>query len=188
MRLRYAKKDGTQMEFELGDRPITIGRSPEADIVVLDEKASRLHCGIRLWDGEYYIKDLKSRNGTTLNGQTIEMAPLKPGDKIRIGTTTFMFEKESQPQPDEALREMQQAMEDGKGYSTILKEIVEEVEVPESPAKAAEESAESPPAPEPPPASKPSAPKSGGLKVTVPKPGAPKTGASLRIVMKKPKA
>ena len=94
MRLRYSKADGTQMEFELGDRPITIGRSPEADVVVLDEKASRIHCGIRLWDGDFYIKDLKSKNGTYVNDHRIEVHKLKPRDHIRVGSMFFSFEQE----------------------------------------------------------------------------------------------
>jgi pSer/pThr/pTyr-binding forkhead associated (FHA) protein len=58
MRLRYTKQDGTQMEFQLAEQPITIGRSADADIVLLDERVSRIHCGVRLWDGDFYIKDL----------------------------------------------------------------------------------------------------------------------------------
>ncbi len=132
MRLRYTKADGTQMEFELGERPITIGRSPEADVVILDEKASRIHCGIRFWDGEFYIKDLKSKNGTYVNGERIDMVKLTPGDRIRIGSVTMIFEQEQARVPDTVLQEMEEEMAKGKGYSTILREIVSTVD--ESPA------------------------------------------------------
>ena len=124
MRLRYTKKDGTQMEFELGEKPITVGRSPEADVVLLDEKASRIHCGVRLWDGKFYIKDLKSRNGTYVNDQRIEVAKLKAGDRIRIGSISFLFEQDPTKSAGVALQEMEQEMAQGKGYSTILQEIV----------------------------------------------------------------
>lgn len=124
MRLRYTKKDGTQMEFELGERPITIGRSPEADVVILDEKSSRIHCGIRLWDGEFYIKDLKSRNGTYVNDQRVDVAKLKPGDHIRVGSMAFFFDQEPGKTTDVALKEVEQEMAQGKGYSTLLQEIV----------------------------------------------------------------
>ena len=130
MRLRYTKKDGTQMEFELGEKPITIGRSPEADVVVLDEKASRIHCGVRLWDGEFYIKDLKSRNGTFVNDQRIEVAKLKPSDRIRIGSISFLFEQDPTKSTGVALQEMEQEMAQGKGYSTILQEIVGKMDDP----------------------------------------------------------
>ena len=130
MRLKYTKKDGTQMEFELSERPITIGRSPEADLVILDEKASRIHCGIRLWDGEFYVKDLKSRNGTYVNDQRVDVAKLKSGDRIRVGSILFSFEQDPNKTTGVALQEMEEEMAQGKGYSTILKEIVGGLEQP----------------------------------------------------------
>ncbi len=130
MRLKYTKKDGTQMEFELSERPITIGRSPEADVVILDEKASRIHCGIRLWDGEFYVKDLKSRNGTYVNDQRVDVAKLKSGDRIRVGSILFSFEQDPNKTTGVALQEMEEEMAQGKGYSTILKEIVGGLEQP----------------------------------------------------------
>ncbi len=128
MVLRYRRKDGTQMEFELGDRPITIGRSPEADLVILDDKASRLHCGIRVWDGDFLLKDLKSKNGTFVNGQRVEMVKLEPGDQVRIGACVFSFETDPGKGTQTILREVADEMAGGKGYTTMLKEIVEDVE------------------------------------------------------------
>ena len=128
MRLKYTKKDGTQMEFELSERPITIGRSPEADVVILDEKASRIHCGIRLWDGEFYVKDLKSRNGTYVNDQRVDVAKLKSGDRIRVGNILFSFDQDPNKSAGVALQEVEEEMAQGKGYSTILQEIVGEME------------------------------------------------------------
>lgn len=130
MRLKYTKKDGTQMEFELSERPITVGRSPEADVVILDEKASRIHCGIRLWDGEFYVKDLKSRNGTYVNDQRVDVAKLKSGDRIRVGSILFSFDQDPNKSADVALQEMEEEMAQGKGYSTILQEIVGGLEQP----------------------------------------------------------
>jgi pSer/pThr/pTyr-binding forkhead associated (FHA) protein len=128
MNLRYKKSDGTQVVFELGDRAITIGRSTEADLVILDDKASRVHCGIRMWDGEFFLKDLKSRNGTFVNGQTVDMVRLNPGDKIRIGAVVFSFDSEPGKGTDTILREIEDEMDQGKGYTTILKEVVEEAD------------------------------------------------------------
>lgn len=124
MVLRYRRKDGTQTEFELGDRPITIGRSPEADLVILDDKASRLHCGIRVWDGDFILKDLKSKNGTFVNGQRIEMVKLELGDQVRVGSCVFSFEMDPGKGTQTILREVADEMAGGKGYSTMLKEIV----------------------------------------------------------------
>jgi pSer/pThr/pTyr-binding forkhead associated (FHA) protein len=141
MRLKYTKKDGTQMEFELSERPITIGRSPEADLVILDEKASRIHCGIRLWDGEFYIKDLKSRNGTYVNDQCVDVAKLKSGDRIRVGNILFSFDQDPNKSAGVALQEVEEEMAQGKGYSTILQEIVGGMEQPPAQGPAAPPSA-----------------------------------------------
>lgn len=136
MILRYLRHDGTQMEFELGERPITLGRSPDADIVILDEKASRLHCGIRLWDGDFYIKDLKSKNGTYVNGVRIEMTKLNPGDQIRIGSSLITFDADPAKGERTILREVAEELAQGKGYNTLLREIVEEVPPAAAPAPA----------------------------------------------------
>ena len=130
MLVRYKKEDGTSAEVILADKPLTIGRSPDADIVVLDERASRMHCGLRLWDNEYYIKDLKSKNGTFLNNERVEMAKIKPGDKIRIGTFIMTVADENAPAQvpgtNTALNQIEAAMGEGKGYNTILREIVDD--------------------------------------------------------------
>lgn len=127
MRLYYLTKEGEQKVIELREKPITIGRSDDADILLQDDKASRVHCGIRFWDGAYYVKDLKSKNGTFVNDVQVEMQQLEPGDRIRIGESVFVFEMEvASPGANTALMEMQDAYDGGKGYSTILREIVDQ--------------------------------------------------------------
>ena len=83
MRLYYRNKRGEQKSIELTEKPLTIGRSGDADVLILDEKASRVHCGIRFWDGDFYIKDLKSKNGTFVNDKQIDITFL--GKAIRSG-------------------------------------------------------------------------------------------------------
>lgn len=144
MRLRYKKTDGTPMEFHLGEQPITIGRSPDADIVLLDEKVSRIHCGVRLWDGDFYVKDLKSKNGTFVNGARSEAAKLRPSDLIRIGSTTFTFEQDPEVGQETALEEINEEMARGKGYTTILRELVDDTGEKADEAAAAPEGAHLP--------------------------------------------
>lgn len=128
LRIRYTDPDGNQTELLLTDRPITVGRSPDADIITLDERASRMHCGIRIWDGEYYVKDLKSKNGTYLNHQRVEMAKIKPGDKIRLGNSILTVDDKKSPGTNTTINSVQDEMSGGKGYKTILREIVKNTE------------------------------------------------------------
>ena len=123
--LRYKRKDGFQSEFPLGDQPITLGRGTECDLVLADERASRMHCGIRRWDGDFYLKDLDSKNGTFVNGQRIDgLVKLSPGDRIRVGALVFSFDSDSPKGDQTILREVEEDIDSGKGYSTLLREFV----------------------------------------------------------------
>ena len=146
MRLRYKSQEGQPLEITLSDKPLTIGRSPDADIVVLDERASRMHCGVRLWDNEYYLKDLKSKNGTFLNNDRVEMAKVKPGDKIRVGTFVISIVDDNAPPAvpgaNTAINALQAEMDEaGKGYNTMMREIVQEAVSQPAPAEPAAASA-----------------------------------------------
>jgi pSer/pThr/pTyr-binding forkhead associated (FHA) protein len=188
MRLRYTKPDGTVVELELSERPLTIGRSQDADIVLLDEKASRIHCGIRLWDGDFYIKDLKSKNGVFVNGQRVEVSKLKPGDVIRVGSATFNFEQDPNTGADTALREIKGEMELGKGYTTILRQIVDDSDSPSAAPAAAVPSAPAPSAEPAAPATAESTPAPAAAPTpSVPAEGAPATAPKgLKFPLKKP--
>lgn len=73
------------------DDSMTIGRSIDAGIQLLDEGISRNHCIIRrLGSGEVIIEDLRSTNGTFANGEKIAVHHLADGDKIQVGSTTIL--------------------------------------------------------------------------------------------------
>lgn len=127
MRIRYTKPDGDSVMYDLTEKPITAGRSPEADIIVYDERASRVHCGIRKWDGAFYLRDLKSRNGTFLNDKQVDVMKIRGGDIIRIGSSLLMIEDAEQMGTNTAINHVGGEMERGKGYSTILRQIVSDV-------------------------------------------------------------
>lgn len=73
---------------------VTIGREPDRDIALPDPSVSRLHAQIvRQRDG-YFITDLRSSNGTFLNGQQLTApALLSPGDVLRIGEFVLRCER-----------------------------------------------------------------------------------------------
>ena len=128
MQLRYTAKDGIEQVFILPDRPVTIGRGLNADLVLKDEKASRLHCAVESFEGECLVRDLKSKNGLLVNGELVETAYVTPGDTFQIGGTVFLLEELFTPGSETALQEVQDEMEHGKGYGTIMRELVKEVE------------------------------------------------------------
>ena len=63
-----------QVERVRLDRPVlTLGRDPSCDLVLDHPTVSRLHAQIRKMDGNFVLFDLKSTNGTFVNGQRVEV-------------------------------------------------------------------------------------------------------------------
>ncbi|MBI3811292.1 MAG: FHA domain-containing protein [Nitrospirae bacterium] len=73
-----------------------IGRNQECDLAINDTIASREHAIIRETMGRFVLEDLKSRNGTLVNGKKTSSATLADGDEIRIGDCRIMFVEKSQ--------------------------------------------------------------------------------------------
>lgn len=72
---------------------LTIGRSPSVSIPVDDKTLSREHTQIYVQgNNAYFVRDLGSKNGTYLNNQLLRQpTQLKHGDRIRVGSATFMI-------------------------------------------------------------------------------------------------
>lgn len=86
------------LEISLAPKLI-IGRvKPGSDLVFEDREISAKHCEVFLEGGKVYIRDLKSTNGTSVNGVPInERYRLSSGDVVMIGRTEFrvIFDEES---------------------------------------------------------------------------------------------
>ena len=52
---------------------------------------SSQHATVRLKDGQYYVQDLGSRNGTRVNGNVVEEAMLQDGDQVAFGDIHAVF-------------------------------------------------------------------------------------------------
>jgi Protein of unknown function (DUF3662)/Inner membrane component of T3SS, cytoplasmic domain len=79
----------------VGATGAVIGRSRDCDIVLADGNISRRHAEVRPTDSGWAVNDLGSTNGVLLNGRRIEgTGPLRPGDRIELGTTELRFELE----------------------------------------------------------------------------------------------
>jgi diguanylate cyclase (GGDEF)-like protein len=76
------------------DRPVTIGRDPATELPLQDEGISRRHCRVFLDPDEqrFIVEDLKSTNGTLLNGRRIDGEErLEAGDRIYLGGCVLKF-------------------------------------------------------------------------------------------------
>jgi transcriptional regulator with GAF, ATPase, and Fis domain len=76
---------------QLIDGQISIGRDETNQLCLLDSAVSRRHCAIEQVDGRYELVDLDSHNGTFVNGVPVGRKVVDHGDRIRIGTSEFVF-------------------------------------------------------------------------------------------------
>ncbi len=95
MRARLIVRGQTQPSrvHLLGEASVLLGRDADCDIVLDDPFVSRRHAEIA-WNGEAYeLTDLRSRNGTRVNGRRIKArVALRPGDVVTLGNATLVFQ------------------------------------------------------------------------------------------------
>jgi len=78
--------------FILDSNEYVLGRSPENNIVLVDDLVSRQHASIKKNVNSYQVMDLGSANGVFVNGQKIyEPFKLTSGDLIEVGSSVFRF-------------------------------------------------------------------------------------------------
>jgi len=77
---------GSDQRWPLDKDRLTIGRGPDCDIILSDRVVSRRHACIERRDGDYFIRDDHSKNGTFVNGEPVFDTPhrLIDGDEIQI--------------------------------------------------------------------------------------------------------
>ena len=79
-------------EFAVGERPVTIGRSPDNDITIDNLAVSTLHARVLRVDNQYFLEDNQSLNGTFLNNRRVQgKSPIRDGDVIQVGKHTVLF-------------------------------------------------------------------------------------------------
>lgn len=93
--LMSGPRDGEMLRFVVHGEgtAITLGRREDCDICLsYDSQVSRLHAQITFEGGRFWLEDLDSRNGTHLNGETIQTkAELLPNSTFRVGRTWLRF-------------------------------------------------------------------------------------------------
>jgi hypothetical protein len=91
---------GAQLVWESGERPpfalnkviTTLGRNEANDVQLDDPKVSSFHGNILNREDGYHLLDLKSRNGTVVNGKAISACALKDGDSVAFGDIKLRFQ------------------------------------------------------------------------------------------------
>jgi len=92
-KLVVSEKGGPTKEIEFDKDEVTIGRVPGNDIVLPGNNVSKRHSRVVRQDGRFFVVDLKSTNGTYLNGRRIMTpSPLRAGDKIFVGSFVLVLE------------------------------------------------------------------------------------------------
>ena len=103
----------TDRRHVVGPLGVKIGRTPPADIVLLDSDVSRSHCFIAIKNGELLVSDLGSTNGTYVDGVRVEgTAALPIGSVLQVGKRSLQHEFRTSAeifQSEELDRELQRA-------------------------------------------------------------------------------
>ena len=78
---------------ELQKASVVIGRSKDCDIRVSDPNVSRRHAEVRQEGSTYWVVDLGSTNGISVNGHALKRAKLDDDDRITLGSTELVFNR-----------------------------------------------------------------------------------------------
>jgi hypothetical protein len=91
IRLVLMKEGGGEMSFPLTGETYTVGRHRNNDIVISDPKVSSFHARLDRSPDGFVVVDLKSRNGSFINGRRVETGPLRSGDEVRMGPARLVY-------------------------------------------------------------------------------------------------
>jgi len=76
--------------------PVTVlGRGADADVRLHDTGVSRAHAEVRVEGDTVRVVDLRSTNGTLVNGRRVDSAVLSDGDRLEMGATPILFKREA---------------------------------------------------------------------------------------------
>ena len=94
-RLVVVESPGASMrQLMLVNDSATIGRGSDVDLRLADTGVSRKHAEIRREGDDVVFVDLGSTNGSTVNGRQVERVRLTPGDRIAVGRSVLVFERD----------------------------------------------------------------------------------------------
>ncbi len=116
--------DDPRYEYPLSSASFTFGRDATCSLSLQgNTKASRQHSEIIYHEGQYWVRDLGSQNGTRLNGNKIQQEMLFDGDCIQLAGLRFRFVNPYTPAPPDRARIQNTAFQgprDEEGTGTII--------------------------------------------------------------------
>ena len=77
--------------FELEDAVVGLGRDPTNIVQLHDTEVSRQHAQLRRQGNDYVLADLRSSNGSFINGRRADTHRLVSGDHVQVGTTLMLY-------------------------------------------------------------------------------------------------
>ena len=92
-RLSVTISNGMTVEVRLGQKEVKIGRGHEADLQLPDPSVSRLHAKVFRVGRQYFLADLRSRNGTHADGRRITQLSLEDGRMFQVGPFRIHFHR-----------------------------------------------------------------------------------------------
>ncbi len=91
---RYATEAKMKARYRINHTGVIVGRGPDCDIRINHMFLSMEHFQVWYDEGQWYIGDMGSKNGTYLNGSKLKkVKKLEDGDEISFGELTFIFEE-----------------------------------------------------------------------------------------------
>ncbi|HKI33516.1 MAG TPA: SpoIIE family protein phosphatase [Gemmataceae bacterium] len=115
-------KGATPGEVPLSQDRTVLGRNPDCHVVIPVTSVSREHAHILRVNGQFYIEDLRSRNGTIVNNEQVsDRRLLKNNDKIRICDFQATFQDARIPLPEEWRKHVEEEADppDEGGSTTV---------------------------------------------------------------------
>ena len=91
LRITSGQRAGEELVMRPGE-VVSIGRSAESDLQLLDLGVSRFHCVIEDQADGLAVTDLHSSNGTFVNGERVKREALAKGDEVGVGTVRLTVE------------------------------------------------------------------------------------------------
>ncbi len=100
---------------------MTVGRRKSNDICLEFANVSSQHCEFTFKAGVWYVRDMRSQNGTKVNGERVAQRLVKPGDLIGISSHQFKIEYQLSASAQIVAEEAAQATEDVFAQSLMEK-------------------------------------------------------------------